>query len=265
MAEKFLRIQGLKIHYIESGEAKAPKLLLLHGLGGSIESWKEVFGKLSENFHVTAIDLPGFGKSDRPLKPFTVDYLAEFICHFVRSTHFYPAILIGHSMGGITSIKAYLRCRESVDGMILIDVAGVSDVPVRKIREYMGEHWSLERLRRFYQECVLSRMDKFEEKRLEEAMRMLEDSKFLQLYLSLLDSISKPLSSSDLAEIKVPTLIIWGSDDRLAPLEDGIKLSQVIAGSRLIIIDGAGHSPHSEAPRQVIREIRDFVLKLKSS
>ncbi|MDW8021196.1 MAG: alpha/beta hydrolase [Nitrososphaerota archaeon] len=265
MAGKFLQIQGLRIHYIESGEAGKPKLLLIHGLGGSIESWREIFNELSKSFHVVAMDLPGFGKSDKPPLPYAVDYFADFICRFMESTGFQPATLIGHSMGGMISLMVYLRCREKIEGMVLIDAVGVSDVPARKIREYMGDRWDMERLRKYYRECVLGRMGKLDETRLRDFLQMLEDGGFLRAYLLSLESISRPIPLRSLGEVEVPTLIIWGSDDRVTPLGDGAKLSQVMAKSRLFVVEGAGHSPHSEAPEQVIREIRNFVLKLKSA
>jgi len=125
----------------------------------------------------------------------------------------------------------------------------------------MGAEWSMERLKKFYRDCVLGRLGKLDEARLEESLRMLGDPSFRRAYLSSLDSISKPIPLEELQKIQVPTLIIWGSDDRLTPLEDGIKLSRAIPRSRLVVIDGAGHSPHSEAADQVIREIKKFILK----
>jgi len=265
MAEKFLQIQDLRIRYKESGDAEAPKLLLIHGLAGSIESWVEVFDEFSQSFHVIAVDLPGCGQSDKPPLQYTVDYFAEFVCRFMEFTGFHPAILVGHSMGGMISIKTYRKCREKIVGMVLIDAAGMSETPAKKIREYMGDRWNMERLKKFYRDCVLGRLGILDEARLRESLRMLEDPGFLRAYLSSLDSISKPLSPEDLKEIRIPTLIIWGSDDKLTPLEDGVRLNQAISGSKFVVIEGAGHSPHSEAPKQVVQEIKDFALKLKNA
>ncbi|MEM1583954.1 MAG: alpha/beta hydrolase [Nitrososphaerota archaeon] len=265
MVETFLQICGLRVHYLESGDEGASKLLLIHGLGGTSKSWEEVFDRLSESFHVIAIDLPGFGKSDKPLLPYTLDNLADLLCSFMKSTHFYPVIIVGHSMGGMISIKAYKKCREKFQGIILVNAAGMSDAPAKKIREYMEDRWSIERLRKYYQECLLGRLGRLDETRLREFMQMFEDPIFPQLYTLLLDEISRPLLPSDFAEIKVPTLIIWGSDDRLIPLIDGVRISKAISGSTLMIIEGAGHSPHREAPEQFISAIRNFASKIKNS
>jgi len=264
MTERFLQIDGLRIHCKESGEIESPRLLLIHGLGGSIESWEEIFDELSKSFHILAVDLPGCGQSDKPELQYTIDYFAEFICRFMESTGFQSSTLVGHSMGGMISIKTYLRCPEKVEALVLIDAAGLSETAAKKIREYMEDGWNMDRLKKFYRECVLGRLGELDETRLEESLRMLEDPGFRRAYFSSLNAISKPLSPEDLKAIKVPTLIIWGSDDKLTPLEDGIKLHQAVAGSRFVVIEGAGHSPHSEAPKQVVQEIRDFILKLKS-
>jgi len=259
--EKFVQIRGLRIHYLESGKASKPRLLLIHGLGGSIESWAEIISDLSRDFHVVAVDLPGCGRSDKPAVSYTIEYFSDFICSFMESLKFHPAFLVGHSMGGMIALKTCLRCLEKIEGLILQDAAGLSETAAAKIRQYMGAEWSMERLKKFYRDCVLGRLGKLDEARLEESLRMLGDPSFRRAYLSSLDSISKPIPVEELQKIQVPTLIIWGSDDRLTPLEDGIKLSRAIPGSRLVVIDGAGHSPHSEAADQVIREIKKFILK----
>jgi len=262
MKERFIQVRGLRIRYVELGDTAAPTLLLVHGLGGSIESWIEILDRLAERLHVIAFDLPGYGRSDRPDAPYTIEYFADFVCTLIDYMKLKSAILAGHSMGGMIVMKAYSKCSEKIKALILIDAAGISRTAAEKIKQYMRDRWTLERLRKLYLDCILGRLGKLDEARLREVLRMMGDPSFRKVYFRALDSISEPLSEEEVRGIRVPTLIIWGSDDKLTPPQDGIKLNQLISGSRLVIVEGAGHSPHREAPRKVVQEIIDFASKI---
>jgi len=262
MREEFLRVRGLRVHVIRSGDERLPRLLLVHGLGGSVESWVDVLDHLSRGFHLIAVDLPGYGQSEKPDASYTIESFADFVCALIEQLKAGSLILAGHSMGGMIAMKTYSKCPEKVKAMILIDAAGVSGTAAEKIRRYMSDGWTLERLRKFYLDCVLGRVGKLDEARLEEVVQMMEDPGFRRAYLRSLEAISKPLPEEEIMKIKVPTLIIWGSDDKLTPPEDGVKLNKLIRGSRLVIVEGAGHSPQEETPRKLVQEIEKFASKL---
>jgi len=263
MERKFLEVEGLRVHAVDLGGSDKPRLLLVHGLGGSIESWREVLEDLSRLFHVTAVDLPGYGQSDKPDASYTMEFFADFTCSLIDRLEAESIVLVGHSMGGMIAMKTYLRCSERIRALVLIDAAGVSGTAAEKIRRYMADGWNMERLRRIYLDCIIGRLGELDEARLKEILSMMEDPRFRRAYLRSLDAISKPLSSEEIKRIRVPTLIVWGSDDKLTPLEDGIRLNELIEGSRLVVVDGAGHSPHAEDPRRVVEEVGKFVSELK--
>ena len=124
----------------------------------------------------------------------------------------------------------------------------------------MGDGWTLENLRRLYLERIIGRLGELDEERLRRTLIERKRSLSLNSYLRALKSLSKPIPEEEVRRIRVPTLILWGSDDGLTPLEDGVKLNRLITGSRLVVIEGAGHSPHSEAPDRVVREIAGFIF-----
>jgi len=258
MIEKFIRIGDVRVHYLESENRSGLDLLLVHGLGGSVESWREVLKPLSESFHLVAVDLPGYGLSDKPRASYGIEYFASFLCSFMNEIGFYSALLAGHSMGAMIVVKAYAICPKRIRRLILIDAAGVSGTAAEIIREYMGDGWTLERLKKLYSERIIGRLGKLDEERLKKMLVERSKPPALDAYLKSLNAISKPLSEDDFKKISAPTLIIWGSDDKLTPLEDGIKLSRLIPSSRLVVIDGAGHSPHSEAPEKFVEAVLEF-------
>ena len=260
MGEEFVRVRGVRVHYLEAGRDGAADLLLIHGLGGSIESWSEVFDRLAEMFHVIAVDLPGYGSSDKPDAPYTMEYFGGVLRSFIDALGLDRVILVGHSMGGAVAIKAYSRCEGRIGGLILIDCAGVSGAAAEVIRRYMGDGWTLESLRRLYLERIIGRLGELDEEKLRRTWIERRGSPSLNAYLRALESLSKPIPEEEIRGIRAPTLILWGSDDGLTPLEDGVRLNRLIAGSRLVVIEGAGHSPHSEAPDRVVSEIANFVF-----
>jgi len=216
---------------------------------------------LSERFHLFAVDLPGYGSSDKPTAIYDVEYFARFLCSFMDEVGLGSTLLAGHSMGAMIAVKTYAMRPERIVGLILIDAAGVSGAAAETIREYMGDGWTLERLKKFYSERIIGRLGRLDEERLMRCLMERSDPSALEAYLRSLDAISRPLPEEDFRRISIPTLIIWGSDDRLTPLEDGLRLSKLIPRSELVIIEGAGHSPHSEAPEKVVEAILEFSRK----
>ncbi|MEM4488556.1 MAG: alpha/beta hydrolase [Desulfurococcaceae archaeon] len=250
---------------MEAGEITNPKLLLIHGLGGSIKSWIPIFDSLAKRFHVIALDLPGFGRSDEIPGTYTMKHYANIVCSLMKSIGFHPAFLMGHSMGALIAIKTYLMCTEKIQGLILIDSTGISKTIVEKIKQYMGDRWNKNRLKELYLDCILGKMGKLNESELDEWLNSLKDPKFYRAYMSCLNSMLKEIIHvNDLRKVKVPTLIIWGSEDKLTPVEDGIKLSKLITMSKFILIEGAGHVPHSEAPEVVLQLVTNFISGLKA-
>ena len=103
MNECWINVDGLKVRYLESGKGKKRHVLFIHGLGSAADRWMKIPDELSSDFHSIAIDLPGFGESDKPGKmDYTIDQFRSIIISFLKelSIHKEPTSLIGHSLGG---------------------------------------------------------------------------------------------------------------------------------------------------------------------
>ena len=133
-------INGLNINYIDEGEG--PLLIMLHGWGANIELFSGLVGFVKKKYHVVAMDMPGFGKSDEPAEPMDVDAFVDFVLEFIKTL--YPdekeIIFLGHSMGGRVIIKLASGLKDgrltadfTIPMAILTDSAGV--LPVRTERQ----------------------------------------------------------------------------------------------------------------------------------
>ena len=259
MRERYITVNGWKVRYVDLGAGERCALLL-HGLGGSIESWRNNLAQLSRYSRVIALDLPGFGLSDKHEAHYTAEFYADFIADFLKTVKIEKAGLIGHSMGGLVALTTALRHPEVIEKLVVVDVAGLDAFTAELIRDSMGGWWDRESLRRFY-ERYIGRVD---EEMLELRLRMYESMEARKAYLSALRALESPIPLEQFAKISQPTLIIWGEEDRLTKLETGLRLSHLIKGSTLIVIKGAGHSPHAEKPEEFNRIVLKFLEQDKS-
>ncbi len=241
------------------GEGK--DLLLLHGWGGSSESFSEMQKLLAHHFRVTTIDLPGFGKSDAPQKPWSLDDYVQFLSEIVAELTLESFSLAGHSFGGRVAIKFALKYPEKLDKLILIAPAGIKrkKSPEEKaagLATKVGKRiFSLPMLKKFYEPArwllykMLGRYDYYKASTLmRETMKLAIDEDLTPL----------------LTAINIPTLIIWGDKDTITPTKDAKIMHEKIKHSQLEIIKGGGHDIHRKnasevaliifgAPHQMVR------------
>jgi len=265
---KFAEVAGVRIHYQEKGTGTP--LVLIHGYASSTYSWKDVFDPLSEKYRVIAIDLKGFGFSEKPDGDYTRRAQGEIVAGLLDHLKIEKAWLAGNSMGGETALNVALYRPEKVIGLILINSAGVqvpggtsvapwylqvpvlgqvltslaltSDKLVRSGLEksfYDDAKISDERVNYYYQP-VKTRNGQF-------AARQARSQFFLY-----------PVES-EINKLKIPNLIIWGDRDEVIPVEAGRKINSLINGSKLVIIENCGHVPQEELPDRVLAEMRSFI------
>jgi len=259
--QRYVSVEGLMIRVAEAGDRSQPEVLLIHGLGGSIDSWTNNLIPLSERLHVIALDLPGFGLSDKPPINYTPEYYSDFITTFVNSMNCPKVNLVGHSMGGLIVLETALSNPEIVDRLVLVDVAGIGDETAEIIERSMGGDWTLDKLVRFYEDHVVGEHRIIDEELLKRSLKLYhEDPRLRHAYRCCLRFLGAGRGVERFSKIAHPTLIVWGSMDRLVPPEYGHRLHRVLKNSKLMIFKGAGHSPHVEVPKEFNQAIVDFIL-----
>jgi len=259
--QRYVSVEGLRIRVAEAGDRSQPEVLLIHGLGGSIDSWTNNLIPLSERLHVIALDLPGFGLSDKPPINYTPEYYSDFITTFVNSMNCPKVNLVGHSMGGLIVLETALSNPEIVDRLVLVDVAGIGDETAEIIERSMGGDWTLDKLVRFYEDHVVGEHRIIDEELLKRSLKLYhEDPRLRHAYRCCLRFLGAGRGVERFSKIAHPTLIVWGSMDRLVPPEYGHRLHRVLKNSKLMIFKGAGHSPHVEVPKEFNQAIVDFIL-----
>jgi pimeloyl-ACP methyl ester carboxylesterase len=264
----FAEIDAVRVHYQEKG--RGTPLVLIHGFTSSTYSWKDVFEPLSKNFRVIAVDLKGFGFSGKPDGDYTRRAQAILVTHLLDYLKIERAWLCGNSMGGEIALNLALRNPQRVAGLILIDSSGASvtgassvapsyvSIPIvgRALTAFAMTSDRLVRqglLRSFYD------ASKINEERVATYYRPLKTRGGQLAALRARTQAGQFPIEQDLGKIKAPTLIIWGAEDALIPLEAGRKMNSLIKDSKLVIIEKCGHVPEEEMPERVLDEIKRFV------
>lgn len=243
---KEITIYGQKIHYVEAGSG--PNLILLHGLGGSSQVWQFNIGPLAEKYHVFVPDQIGFGKSDKPLVNYRIRTYVDFLDQFCKQLKIDRPTLIGNSMGGWIAAIYAATYPDRVDKLVLADAAGYAPPKDFDTRTFFGlnpttrEGMKVLSAKVFYNKAFLT------DAAIDQAMAARLGAGDGYTIKSITESIIRGEDFLDdvVKTIKQPTLIVWGREDGLIPLNEGERFHKDIAGSTLIVFDQCAHVPHIE-------------------
>ena len=238
------RIGRYRIHALHTGDG--PPLVLLHGLSGSARWWRNNVPTLAGHFRTHAPDLVGFGHSRTWAAQPTIPQMAELIVQWLDLNGIERTHLIGHSMGGQVAIHIAARWAERVDKLVLVSAAGIP------------RDLTLAAMTRFIAEIVPPRgwgKPAFLPTVATDALRAGPRSLIGAFHRLLHDDVRPHL-----ANIRAPTLLVWGALDPLTPLANGEFMAQHIAGARLVVFEDAAHMPMVDAPDRFNREVMNFLL-----
>ncbi len=242
------------VHYLEAGQG--PVLILIHGLGSSASVWRDDIDLLAASYRVIALDLPGYGKSDRPKADYSVEYQAGAVKEFIEALGVDKVTLAGNSLGGWIAALVALDSPDKVSRLVLVDSAGLrreaarTDVPLNPATREEEKALLL---------ALFADKAKVTESLLNEQWDYRKDVRSTVQATMESFKTKAPFLDSRLRDIKVPTLIIWGKQDLLVPLDIADRFARGIRGSKLIVIDNAGHLPQVEQPKAFTRAVKVFV------
>ena len=261
----YIDVGGQRCHYLVAGNG--PAVVLLHGLGGSCGNWVHVMGALAKDHRVYAPDLLGFGLSEKPKEPITLAEFAAFLEGFVEAHTISRTVLVGNSMGGLISLMYTMAHSERVSKLVLVDSAGIGKeikLPLRVSAAVAPLGWRIDRsaVRRIISTVVtdMARMDDdaveyyYNLNRLDGSREAFVAT--VRLGISMMNG-QKFQVTEMLPLITQPTLILWGSSDRILPVAHARLAHRLIPGSQLHILEKAGHCPQMERPD----EWSDVVLR----
>lgn len=250
--------------YVKSGEKQAP-ILLIHGFDSSVLEYRRLIPLLSHQHQVWALDLLGFGFTDRnPNLTYSPTTIKTHLYSFWQTLIQEPVILVGASMGGATAIDFTLSYPSAVKQLILIDSSGLIKQPlISKLIFPPLDYWATEFLRNLKVRQGISKNAYFNSRFANEdalicAALHLHCANWDKALISLTKSGGYGSYGNQLEQIKQPTLIIWGENDKILGTKFAPQFAEAIFHSKLVWIKECGHVPHLEKPEITANHILEF-------
>lgn len=249
-----INIDGIEAEYLYIGTG--PDFLILHGWGRGITDWRRMADLLGKHFRVWVIDLPGFGKSKNPPETWDLSEYVKFVDRFIHAQGISHLILLGHSFGGRIAIELASTHPAYLEKLILVDSAGIK-LPVKFIVKLLR---AIVKVGRFFVRLAPKKFaDKVEYyffKGL--AKRGVEYAQYPPLREVFKRVVEKDLEPF-LERVNVPTLLIWGENDKIIPLSVAKTLHSKIRHATLKVIPGASHFSYFEKEAEFLKIIKDYL------
>jgi len=282
-ASDFIELpSGARAHFRMQGNAEGRTIVLLHGSNASLHTWEGWVDALEEDHFIVTVDLPGHGLTGpTPADDYTYGGMVAFVDEFADALNLQNFILGGNSMGGGVTLAYALAHSDKLAGIVLVDAAGVNPpavtkVPVKRPKAFnLAGHWYSD----WILENITPRSIVVEGLETSIVDHSLITDAMIDRYWELArhpgnrratglrfawyrDGGRKDL---DVAQIKLPTLILWGEADSLIPAEVGQILNDRIEGAKMITFPNIGHIPMEEIPAISATAVRSFVAGLTSA
>ena len=250
---------GIRMHYREQGAADGPVVILVHGWPDSWYSYSRALSLLPNRLHAYAVDLRGFGRSERPARGYAIDDLAADVVAILDAVGAAQATLVGHSMGTFVVRRAAQRAPERVAGLVLIGSAETTanDVlqQVHAALADLPETVPVEFAREFQAGTVHTRLpDAFFDGIVAESAALPG-----RIWRAAFDAILAYTDTAELAQVTAPTLVIWGEHDALFDRAQQDRLIARLPDARLTVYPNSGHCPNWEEPQRVAADIAAFI------
>jgi pimeloyl-ACP methyl ester carboxylesterase len=254
------RPDGCRLYHELHGDPSAPLLVLLEGMGGDIPGWRRNIPHLASRYRVVAYDFRGNGRSDKPDQHMTMATFVDDTVALLDELGFTDAHLYGQSFGGMVAQEIALTHPERVRSLIL---AATHAGPSHQVKPSRESHVPKAKpyLALYSERFATEHRDHIAEDILVGSQNPQPPHAGRRQW----EAIQGWSSFERLPEIRQPTLVLHGTDDRLIPATNAELLAERIPGAELVLLDGAGHIYHSEQPELADQVVLDFLDRVESS
>ncbi len=274
---RFLDVDGIRVHYQEAGDKRAPALVLIHGFASSTLVWSKVFLHLAaKGFRVIALDMLGYGYSAKPRNgEYTIAGQAKLLVRLLDQLGIPRALFVGSSYGGAVAATCALDYPERVEKLVLVGTVNNNRPLAFTLMRLFGSRvfgdvvsplliGSRRLLRRRMKQVYDAHAWVLDERRVDARHLPLRAAGTQRAIIRTVRGWNAERISRDAHLISQPTLLLWGENDREIPLADGERLHAEIPGSRLIVFLKCGHLPHEEYPEAFTNVVSAFCKEDRS-
>jgi pimeloyl-ACP methyl ester carboxylesterase len=260
--QKWVEVDGNQVNVIDMG--KGDPIVFIHGLSGSWPNWLEQLPVLARTNRVIAFDLPGFGQSPMPAEKISISGYGRLVDRLLDVLEVPRAVIVGNSMGGFIGAELAIQFPGRVERLVLVSAAGLTiehqrDERALAVLKHLDARlaaWAgwvgsradrlarRPRYRRMLMSIVAAHPDRLPAPLVAEQLRGSGKPGFVDA----LDALTNYPIRDRLPQIAAPTLIVWGEDDFLIPVDDAYEFERLIPNSRRVIYADTGHVAMVERP-----------------
>jgi pimeloyl-ACP methyl ester carboxylesterase len=266
VADRFVEVDDVNLRYREWGQRQAgePSIVLIHGFANSLQTFRLLAPLLADEYHVVALDMPGFGLSDKPAdRDYSNDSQGRIVGNFVRALGLQQIVIGGHSMGGTLAVHIAVKEPEVVGviffnpGIITTGVPAATEYFIFPLPRISAKTFADRDFRERFLKTSYVRPEIITDDVMDEVMiGSLTDD----YYAGTTQMMGYYVAGDEVAmlqDIRVPVLIVWGEQDKNKPLSEATELQALLPGSKLVLINDAAHYVHEESPAAAARAIID--------
>ncbi|WP_164984871.1 alpha/beta fold hydrolase [Ammoniphilus sp. CFH 90114] len=266
----FIKIDGVRIHYVEKG--KGSPLLLVHGLGAYSFTWRHNLDELAKQFRVIAVDLKGFGFSEKPVGPgYSIDHHVKIMASFISQLGLGQVDYVGSSMGGEIGLRLCLKHPDLIRKLILVGSSGYRDrlplwvkmlghLPYKSfIKTYIqSKYLRVEVLAEMFKGAyhdpnVLS------DEEIKQYLSPIYTQGFEESYLTMLREFDFGKCKDQYDQVTHSSLILAAEHDLVIPMEHSKQLHRDLPQSEFIVLPKCGHFLHEEKSQETNQLILEFL------
>lgn len=263
---------GRRVRYVDIGDPAGRPVVLIHGISSNWQNWLEQLPRLAaEGCRAIALDLPGFGCSELPEEEISMPGYGRLVDALCDELDLGPVSLVGHSMGGFIAAETAISFPDRVERLVLVGAAGISHVDMRRAplsvigrlypllvaRQLIQTRWVARRP--LTRHAVLSTIFRHPGRIRAELVFEIVRGAGSDGFPAALVAIGDHDIRARLPEVRCPTLVVWGSDDLLAPVADADEYARLIPDVRKVVMNDTGHMINSEHPEAFNRLLLGFV------
>jgi pimeloyl-ACP methyl ester carboxylesterase len=259
-----------------------PSIVLIHGMAGSLTTWDPVFADLARSCDVIAVDLPGHGKSSRLRGDYSLGSLATAVRDILDALEVKTATIVGHSLGGGIAMQFMYQFPERCERLVLVSSGGLGRevTPMLRALAVPGAGVALAGITRLQHQRHVAAGGRFlrplagrvwnDLPYMLRQMATLDDPETRRSFLATIRAVievgGQGINATDKLHLAagLPTLIVWGEDDRMIPSGHGDAAADLIPGCRFELISGAGHYPHEDSPDLFASLVANFIATTQS-
>lgn len=288
------RWRGWKTRYVFTNSTNQdptkPAILLLHGFGSALGQWRGNYAALAQDHRVYALDLLGFGNSEKPPSYYGASVWVEQVFDFWQTFIGQPIIMVGNSLGALVALMATHLHPEMSKGLVTISLPDLTEleelvpVPVRPIKRSLEAtvggllsrplFYFIRRpqtIKFVLENFAYSDRTRVDEELVQIIAQPAQDPQAAQAFYYLNISMNQddasssnslPTNKEAIAQLQVPMLILWGTSDRIIPISLGKKLVKYSPLAQLVELPNLGHCPQDEVPSLVNKQILEWMRKI---